>query len=232
MHRSRIPALVLSLLVAIHCGASDLTSRNVRCENADYQYLLYSAAHAAPAPAILLLHGAGDHAANFIDTWTHFAHKKKIVLITPEIPRDIKFEPIAPAVFRCIVEDARQRTPVDPQRIYLFGHSMGGYLGFDTAMFDSEYFAAAAIHGSDIADDYVSILAQAKRKIPLALYIGDSDPFFPVAHVRKTRDLLRKDGFPVHYVEIVGHDHNYYRVSEQVNSDVWKFLEGQTLPGK
>jgi dienelactone hydrolase len=99
-------------------------------------------------------------------------------------------------------------------------------------MYQSEYFAAAAIHGSDIADDYVSILKQAKRKIPLAIYIGDSDQYSPLAHVRKTIELLNKDGFPVHYMEIAGHGHNYYEISEQVNKDAWKFFEQQTLPAK
>lgn len=204
-------------------------SRTVHCETSDYQYLLYAEPHASPAPAVLLLHGAGDHAASFIDNWTHLAHREHAVLITPEIPREIKFEPVAPAVFRCMVEDAKQQTSIDAARIYLFGHSMGGYLGFDTAMYDSQYFAAAAVHGSYIADDYVSILDKAKRKIPVAIYIGDSDQYNPLAHVRKTRDLLNKHGFPVHYVEIVGHDHNYYEVAEKVNKDAWKFFAAQTL---
>jgi predicted esterase len=230
--RNQFPALLVCVLFAVAGHATDAVSRSVHCENADYQYLLYSEAHTAPAPAVLLLHGAGDHAANFIDTWTHQAHKKNMVLITPEIPREIKFEAVAPAVFHCMVEDAKQHAAIDPQRIYLFGHSMGGYLGFDTAMYQSEYFAAAAIHGSDIADDYVSILKQAKRKIPLAIYIGDSDQYSPLAHVRKTIELLNKDGFPVHYMEIAGHGHNYYEISEQVNKDAWKFFEQQTLPAK
>lgn len=232
MPRRQTSTLILCVFFAVTCNAADLASKTAHCENADYPYLLYSEAHTTPAPAVLLLHGAGDHAASFIETWTHLAHKKKFALITPEIPRDIKFEPVAPAVFRCIMEDARQQVAIDPRRIYLFGHSMGGYLGFDAAMFESDYFAAAAIHGSDIADDYVSILDHASRKIPLALYIGASDQFFPLAHVHKTRDLLTQKGFPVHYVEIVGHDHNYYRVSEQVNADVWKFFEKLTLPAK
>ena len=225
----RIASLLLCLLSAASCLALDPVSHTVHCEDADYQYLLYAEPHTAPAPAVLLLHGAGDQAANFIDTWTHLAHREHAVLITPQIPREIKFEPVAPAVFRCIVEDAKRQTAIDPQRVYLFGHSMGGYLGFDTAMYDSEYFAAAAIHGSDIADDYVSILDKAKRKIPIAIYIGDSDQYSPLAHVRKTRDLLNKDGFPVHYVEIVGHDHNYYEIAEKVNKDAWKFFEGERL---
>ena len=228
----RIAWLLLFFLCASFCFALDPVSHTVHCENTDYQYLLYAEPHTAPAPAVLLLHGAGDHAANFTDNWTHLAHREHAVLITPEIPREIKFEPVAPAVFECMVEDAKKQTAIDAQRVYLFGHSMGGYLGFDTAMYDSEYFAAAAIHGSDIADDYVSILDKAKRKIPIAIYIGDSDQYFPLAHVRKTRDLLNKNGFPVHYVEIVGHDHNYYEVAEKVNKDAWKFFEGEKLAGK
>ena len=79
---------------------------------------------------------------------------------------------------------------------------------------------------------YVSILSHAQRKIPLAIYIGDHDQFFSLAHIHKTRDRLKQEKFPVHYVEIVGHDHNYYRVSDQVNRDAWKFFAAQTLPGK
>lgn len=232
MQRYHFAAVLLWTLCAIACQAADLNSRTVHCDGASYEYLLYAEPHPSPAPAILLLHGAGDHAASFIETWTHMAHKKGIVLIAPEIPREIKFEALAPAAFRCMVEDAAQHAAIDPRRIYLFGHSMGGYLGFDTAMFQSEFFAAAALHGADIADDYAPILSHAKRKIPLAIYIGDNDQFFPLAHVHKTRDLLNKEGFPVHYTEIVGHDHNYYRVSDQVNADAWKFLAAQTLPGR
>jgi predicted esterase len=227
--RNQIFLLLFFAVCAITCRAADVTSRTVHCVGMDYQYLLYSEAHSHPEPALLLLHGAGDHASTFIENWTHLAHKKGIVLVTPEIPREIKFEPVAHAVFRCMVEDAKQQVAIDARRVYLFGHSMGGYLGFDTAMFQSDYFAAAALHAADIADDYVSILNHAKRKIPVAIYIGDNDQFFPIAHVRKTRDLLNKEKFPVHYVEIVGHDHNYSRVADQVNGDAWKFLEKQTL---
>lgn len=229
MHRHSLLAVLFCTLCAISSPAADSASHTAACQGSDYTYVLYSEPHATPAPAVLLLHGAGDHAANFLENWTHLAHKRGLVLVAPEIPRDLKFEAIAPEVFRCIVEDARRQVTVDAARIYLFGHSMGGYLGFDTAMFQSEYFAAVAVHGSDIADDYLSILRHAKRKIPLAIYIGDNDQFFPIGHVRHTRDLLHQDGFPVHYVEIVGHDHNYYRVADQVNADAWKFFSAESL---
>ncbi len=74
---------------------------------------------------------------------------------------------------------------------------MGGYLAFDGAMFESQYFAAVAVHANRIADEYTGILARAQRKTPIAIYIGDHDQFFTVASVLKTRDLLLKSGFPV-----------------------------------
>ena len=106
---------------------------------------------------------------------------------------------------------------------------MGGYLGFDGAMFDSDYFAAAAITSSDIADEYLGILSSAKRKIPIAIYIGDRDPWFPIEHVRKTRNRLQAAGFPVHYLEIEHHDHNYYAKADTINPDAWSFLSQHSL---
>ncbi len=181
-------------------------------------------------PAILLLHGAGDHPPNFIEAWKSFAKQKHIVLIAPELPRIETFERVAPAVFKCVVEDAKLQAAIDPRRVYVFGHSMGGYLAYDAATFDSEYFAAVAVHAMGIADEYDSIVNQAKRKTPIAIYIGDQDELVPITRVERSRDLLRKSGFPVHYVELRDQDHNYYDLAGQINDDAWKFLSQYQLP--
>ncbi len=181
-------------------------------------------------PVLLLLHGAGDEAVNFIRPWEHMARAKKIVLIAPQLPRERSFEAIAPKVFRCLVEDVKTQVRADPQRIYIFGNSMGGYLAYDGALLESNYFAAAAIHAMGIDDDYVGIVARAARKIPIAIYMGDSDALVSLAQVRKTRALLEKAGFPVRYREIARHGHNYYEISDAINEDAWKFLEGARLP--
>jgi dienelactone hydrolase len=106
----------------------------------------------------------------------------------------------------------------------------GGYLAFDGAMYQSQYFAAIAVHANCIDEEYAGIVKQATRKMPIAIYIGDHDQFFPVESVRKTRDLLLKEGFPVHYVELDHHDHNYYARAEEINVDAWRFLQEQSLP--
>jgi poly(3-hydroxybutyrate) depolymerase len=230
--------ILLPLLVMFYAWAggtasgsdatSDVNSRAVRCGAIEQTYLYYSPDQTHPLPAVVLLHGAGDRAANMVAAWKHLAKKQKAVLLAPELPRDPKFEDAAAGVFRCVVEDARQIFGVDPQRVYLFGNSMGGYLAFDGAMFESQYFAAVAVH-ANIADEYTGILARAQRKTPIAIYIGDHDQFFTVASVHKTRDLLFKSGFPMPYVELINHDHNYYALADEINADAWKFFKENSL---
>ena len=229
----------LICLLALGSRASDVQSRSVHCESIEQTYLYYSPnylpEHAADQdsalPAVMLLHGAGDRAAHMVDAWKHFADKKKIILLAPELPREAKYEEAAPKVFRCVVEDAKLWVHIDPQRVYLFGNSMGGYLAYDAAMFESQYFAAAAVHAMRIAEEYAWIVERAQRRMPIAIYIGDRDQYFSVESVRKTRDLLHRAGFPVHYVEMINHDHDYYARSDEINEYAWKFLKQTSLPG-
>lgn len=220
------------MLVPPCVTASVVSSHVAHCKEGDSKYLLFRPEGSNAMPALLLLHGSGDHPAPMIDAWKDLAKKEHFVLIAPELPLDPKFEEVAPAIFRCDVEDAKLAGPLDPRRVYVFGHSMGGYLAYDAATLASEYFAAVAVHAMRIADEYASIVEKAKRKTPIAIYIGDRDQFIAIDGVRKTRDLLKKSGFPVRYVEIPGHDHNYYAVADQVNSDAWKFLKKVQLPAE
>lgn len=226
-----LPALMLCAgFLARPTPAPAQTTRTVRCEGASHTYLLESPPGNRPKPAILLLHGAGGHAHDLVLPWMSFAATHDIVLIAPELPRTRAFEAIAPAVFRCVVEDARRVAALDPKRIFILGNSMGGYLAYDAAMFQSEYFAAVAVHAAAIDPDFDAILAKAARRIPVAIFIGDRDPLVPLAPVRRTRDLLRQAGFPVEYEEIEGHDHHYEQVADRLNREVWKFFEAHPLP--
>jgi poly(3-hydroxybutyrate) depolymerase len=227
--------IILGLVVAsrilspIAVQASDLTNRKCQCDGVKYRYLLFAPTHDQLLPAILLLHGAGDLPDPMIDAWKKLAKKENIVLIAPELPRDLKFEAIAPGVFHCIVEDAKHAASIDPKRLYVFGNSMGGYLTYDAAMLDSQYYAAAAVHAMMISPEFDGIVEKATRKIPIAIYMGTQDQLVPLAGVRRTRNLLLKGKFSVHYVELKQHDHNYYDISDQINADAWNFLKTQQL---
>jgi dipeptidyl aminopeptidase/acylaminoacyl peptidase len=200
------------------------------CGGLSWTYKLYSPRPASPEPAVLLLHGAGDIPDNMVAAWEKFGAREGIVLIAPRLPRNDKFEAVAPRVFRCVVEDAKLHTAIDPRRIFVFGNSMGGYLAYDAAMFDSDYFAAVAVTGMIISPDYDSILNQAKRKTPIVFFMGDHDQFSTLAQARRTRDLLVHGGFPLEYHEIKDHDHNYYALSDYINNAAFAFFRSHPLP--
>jgi poly(3-hydroxybutyrate) depolymerase len=222
--------LLLGAAAASPAAAAAQTVRTVSCDGAAYRYLLLAPKFSRPKPAVLLLHGAGGHAQDLVLSWRSFAETHDAALIAPELPRTRAFEDVAPAVFRCIVEDARKVVALDPKRLYILGHSMGGYLAYDAAMFESDYFAAVAVHAAAIDPDFDGILAKAARKIPIAIFIGTRDPLVPIASVRRTRDLLRGAGFPVEYEELEGHDHQYELAADRINREAWSFFEAHPLP--
>jgi predicted esterase len=229
--RSGLAVLALCAGLVVPAGAAMAeTARSVRCEGASYRYLLEVPEGNRPKPAILLLHGSGDDGSGLFHMWRQFGLINGIVLIAPTLPRAMAFEAVAPQVFRCVVEDAKSAAKIDPKRIFVVGHSMGGYLAYDAAMFESDYFAAAVVHAAAIGEDYAGILDHARRKIPIAIFIGDRDQLVPIESVRRTRDLLTKAGFPIEYEELKGHDHFYETLVDPLNRAAWKFLEAHPLP--
>ncbi|MEP6571765.1 MAG: dienelactone hydrolase family protein [Gemmatimonadota bacterium] len=229
--------LVLSLiLVALPSSAAMglqaaalVESHTAHCDEGSYEYQLYSPPAHSPSPALLLLHGAGGRSADMLEAWLSLGKDKGIVLIAPQLPRTVAFEAIAPAVFRCIVADAERSASIDSHRMYLFGYSMGGYLAYDGAMFDSDLFAAVAVYAAAIDEEYYGIVDQASRKVPIAIYIGDHDQFYPLAQVRRTRDLLKRNGFPVRYREYTGQDHAFAPIAGSLEPDAWKYLSRAKL---
>lgn len=213
--------LLVAFALTIPSVSKDVAERAATCEGERYPYLVF--AHHGRAPAVLLLHGAGGTPEPMIDAWKKTAKAEGLTLIAPLIPRDEKFEPKAPAVFRCIVEDEERVADIDDSRVFVFGYSMGGYLAFDAVTFDSEHYAGAAIYANGIADDYASILDHARRKIPIALYVGEEDRVYPIAQVRKTKAMLEQRGYALRYRELPHQDHNYFATADAVNADAWKF---------
>jgi predicted esterase len=182
--------------------------------------------------AILLMHGSGGNGMELISEWGELADNNEVFLVAPTLPAGPEIEPKIANFLQQLMDGVQSEWRVDARRIYLFGHSAGGVMGFDAAMLDSTYFAAAAVHAAVIDPDYDWIIQKAQRHIPIAIYIGDRDQFFSLARARRTRDVLTAAGFTLHYVEMPRHDHNYFAVSSKVNRDAWKFLSQYSLPGK
>ncbi len=184
-----------------------------------------------PAPLIIMLHGSGHTGDSLVKEWTRLAKKEGIIIVGPDSldPASWAIPADAPDPLHDLIEALKSKYPVDPKRVYLFGHSAGAVSGLYVALMESQYFAAAAIHAGAMQPKDTQFIDTVKRKIPIAIWVGTNDSFFPLAKVRATRDLLTQHGMSVGLTEMKGRTHNYYEHAEEVNKWVWDFLKGNSL---
>src|SRR5215217_6083825 len=97
-------------------------------------------------------------------------------------------------------------------------------------MTQSEYFAATAVHaGSWRSTEELNYVTLAKRKIPIAIFVGDVDQYFPIDSVKKTEEQLKSNQFPVQVTVMKGHNHWYYDLAPEINRNAWAFLKQHSL---
>ena len=184
-----------------------------------------------PAPLILLLHGSGRNGFSLVDKWKDLAKKEGIILVGPDaINSEMWSTPVdGPDFFHDLITELQTKYPIDPHRLYVFGHSAGACFALYMALYESEYFAATAIHAGSLNNEDLVIVKRARRKIPIYIAVGTVDRSFPLADVRATRDLLNNNGFDAQLTEMPGHDHWYYDLAPRINAAAWIFLKQQKL---
>jgi len=102
-----------------------------------------------------------------------------------------------------VVAEVRRAYRIDPGRIYLTGHSMGGYGTWSVAMSHPELFAAIApVSGGGNPAGMAKI-----AKIPELVVHGDDDKTVSVEQSRKMVSAAKALGVEIKYVEIAGGDH-------------------------
>ena len=224
------------LFVASSAGAQNITKETIEADGAKRIFYLFvpEKLEGKQAPLIITLHGSGRDGRILVDHWKNLASKEGIILAGPDATvRDAwNTGDDGPAFLYALTEHLKSKYPVDPKRVYLFGHSAGAIHGLAMGVLESEYFAAIAAHAGVLPQAYAPHARQAPRKIPLGLWVGTNDRLFPLENVRQTRDALVHLGFPTELTEIKGHTHAYYERSGQINKDVWAFLQKQRLEGE
>lgn len=182
----------------------------------------------APAPLIVLMHGSGRNGMSQIEQWKDLAAKEGFIIVGPDSldPSAWVLGKDGPDFLHDLVEALKSKHPINPRRVYLFGHSGGAVFGLVMSTVASEYFAATAVHaGAFRSKTEFEMIGNAKRKIPLSIWVGTNDPFFSLREVRATRDAFVAKDFRVQVNEIPGHDHNYYNVASRINATAWEFLK-------
>ena len=196
-----------------------------------YVYLPASAKTSTPAPLLVLLHGSNRDGLSLVEKWRRLAETEGVILLGPNsvdasdwsVPRD------GPAALHTLIEAIKTKYSINPRRVYLFGHSGGAAFALLMSLYESQYFAATAIHAGALDARGLALTDLAKRKTPIYLQVGTVDPYFSLLDVRSTRDALVARGFPVQLTEIPGHDHWYYDLAPKINEAAWQFLKNKEL---
>jgi predicted esterase len=185
-----------------------------------------------PAPLIVLLHGSGRNGLSLVEKWKDLGSREAIILVGPDAADPSIWSPTedGPDFLRDLVENLKAKYPINPRRVYLFGHSGGAVYALTVSMLESEYFAATAVHaGAWRQEKEYGLIHLAQRKIPMAIWVGTNDPYFSLKAVKATRDALQAQGFPVEVTEMPGHDHWYYDLAPKINQSAWEFLKKYEL---
>jgi poly(3-hydroxybutyrate) depolymerase len=225
--------LVTVVFSAAALQAAKIVKETMSSSGADRTYYLFvpDSVKDNPPPLVILLHGSGRDGRILVEHWESIAKKEGIILAGPDATvRDgWSMRDDGPLFFRHLVEALQGKLSFDPRRVYLFGHSAGAVHGLAMGILESEYFAAVAIHAGSLSPAVSPYIDKAPRKIPVAIWVGTNDAFFPLKPVRGSRDYLSDHGFKVELTEIEGHTHNYYGRSGEINKAAWAFLQRHRL---
>lgn len=224
--------VLLAILLSLWIRGVNADSFEFAGIKRSYSLFAPTSAAASSAPLIVLLHGSYGSSAALVSWWTSLAEQEGIVLVGPDAREREAWQLRAdgPQFIRAVIEQVAAKHAIDRGRIYLFGSSGGAVYSLTLSMIESQLFAATAIHaGAWRAPNEFRALLYAKRKIPIAIFVGDKDEYFPLFAVRKTGSALEKAGHPVSITIIPGHRHPYADVALEVNHSAWQFMKAHRL---
>jgi len=164
-----------------------------------YKYLLFLPENQENAidglsPMIVFLHGSGERGDKLDLVKKHGPPKLveenkdfPFIVISPQCPSGERWDPIA---LEALITEMIHKHPVDPNRIYLTGLSMGGYGTWDLALRNPTMFAAIApICGGDHMDAYQVYKI---KDLPIWVFHGALDQAVPIGNSVTIVNALKK----------------------------------------
>ena len=166
-------------------------------------YLPYSYDPSGEYSLIVTLHG---YSANDRDAASSLAAQAPdvFIAIAPYGRGDIGYRSIGEQDVLDVLAMAQQTYPVDPDRVYLTGSSMGGLGAWRIGIFYADRFAAVAPFCGWTSIWHLVNL----RNVPVLIVHGDYDTSVPVEFSRAAAAALRDLGYNYVFEELpgVGHD--------------------------
>lgn len=198
-----------------------------------------------PFPAVILLHGWGANAHDLLGFAPHLRGGQAVVLcpqgpvslpigygvrgygwfpLMPGQPADREAFQRGAEALRAFVQQAKERYPIDPDRVAVMGFSQGGTMAYDMALRDPAHYAGLAALASWLPE----VLAESLPKLPehegfpVLIIHGTRDDRIAVEKARESREALRPYGVSMTYREIEGMGHE---IREEALRIIVKWLD-------
>jgi predicted peptidase len=161
-------------------------------------------------PLVVWLHGRGGDVMTPASPWSASSfsqdenfRKRPCFIIAPQNPDQLGWIGKKADGVVEIVEELLKNLPIDPNRVYLAGYSMGGYGTFHLLAQKPKLFAA----GVPIAGGGQPRTASSFKKVPLWVFHGAKDNVVPVSQSQKMVEALKGELAEVKYTEYPEGDH-------------------------
>lgn len=183
-------------------------------------------------PLIVYLHGSTDTVSRDISWYQESVQKENpLFVLTPKCEEREQGwgntwnagHPPATARTLALIDSLVKVYPIDRNRIYLYGISMGGFGVFSIIAKEKGKFAAAyaVCGGSDVN------AARDLLQTPLWIFHGEIDDIVPVRYSRDVyNEMIRLGGTKVKYTEYPGVKHNSWEnVLREKELPAWLFSQ-------
>nr|WP_231704109.1 dienelactone hydrolase family protein [Cochlodiniinecator piscidefendens] len=155
--------------------------------------------------------------------WDDFAHEADINLIAPDSNNEAGW-PLGQATadyLEAVLDDAAATYSIDPDQIYLFGHSAGAGVAQYLANRTDGPWRAVATHAGALS---ASEVRQKPGAIPIYSFLGDQDPLVPTTFAQESAEALSNAGHRVELITMPHHGHWYYHIGPYMAERVWDRL--------
>jgi predicted esterase len=170
-------------------------------------------------PLIISLHSEdSDHRLNLVQLQA--AAARGWIIACPQARGAMGYQGIAEQDVYDVLDDVMRRFPVDENRIFLTGISMGGGGALWLGMTRPTVWAGIAALCPDVVPG-LDELAGNLLNVPVRLFHGESDPVVPVAQSRIWQRRLLDAGVPVAYFEYPSARHNVWDVAYRGAVEDW-----------
>jgi predicted peptidase len=198
-------------------------------------------------PLLIYLHGSGEKGNNNVSQMKpevvtfllspQMREKYPCFAMVPQCPRDDSWPKIgypesgvsnAGKMVLEVIEELEKEFSIDPQRLYIGGHSMGAYGTWDLIGRYPDLFAA----GFSISGAYLPARAALVKDVPLWAFQGDKDGNVSVKTVREMIAAVEKAGGKPKYTEYPGAGHGIAStVLQDPTLPEWLFAQKRAAPG-